>query len=124
MIFFDIKLHCGRFTIKAAVFLSFVFFTMTGCDSGNHQSSDEKMEKEPSKTDSTKSRPENQTTGLNDYSDITCPQCGFTKKEKLPTDFCLIKYACTKCQHEMVPDEGDCCVFCTYGTHKCPSMQE
>lgn len=57
------------------------------------------------------------------YSEITCPKCGYTKTEKLPTDVCLIRYQCEKCKTEMTPKSGDCCVFCTYGTHKCPSMQ-
>ena len=56
-------------------------------------------------------------------SEITCPKCGYKKMEKLPTDVCVLKYNCEKCQEEMRPKEGDCCIFCTYGTHKCPSMQ-
>lgn len=54
---------------------------------------------------------------------ITCPKCGHKKQEILPTDVCLIRYTCEKCRTEMLPQNGDCCVFCTYGTHKCPSMQ-
>lgn len=57
-------------------------------------------------------------------SEITCPKCGHRKMETMPTDVCVIKYNCEKCQVEMRPKEGDCCVFCTYGTHKCPSMQQ
>ena len=57
-------------------------------------------------------------------SEITCPKCGHKKVEELPTEVCLIKYDCEKCQAELTPKDGDCCVFCTYGTHKCPSMQE
>ena len=56
-------------------------------------------------------------------SEITCPKCAHKKMETMPTDVCLIKYTCEKCGEEMRPKEGDCCVFCTYGTHKCPSMQ-
>lgn len=56
-------------------------------------------------------------------SEITCPKCGYKKTETMPTDVCVIKYNCEKCQAELRPKEGDCCVFCTYGTHKCPSMQ-
>ena len=54
---------------------------------------------------------------------ITCPECGYKKQEILPTDVCLIRYTCEKCHIELLPKNGDCCVFCTYGTHKCPSMQ-
>ena len=56
-------------------------------------------------------------------SEITCPKCKFKKKEMMPTDQCLLKYTCTNCRTELYPDEKDCCVFCTYGTHKCPSKQ-
>jgi hypothetical protein len=57
-------------------------------------------------------------------SEITCPSCGFKKMEEMPTEVCLLKYTCQKCNTTLFPREGDCCVFCTYGTHKCPSMQE
>lgn len=61
--------------------------------------------------------------GLSLESEITCPKCNFRKKEMMPTDQCLLKYTCTNCRAELYPDEKDCCVFCTYGTHKCPSKQ-
>jgi hypothetical protein len=56
-------------------------------------------------------------------SEITCPQCGHKKMETMPTDVCIIRYSCERCLAEMTPRAGDCCVFCTHGTHKCPSMQ-
>lgn len=64
--------------------------------------------------------PENKIPG---QSEITCPKCGFKKMETMPTDVCLLKYTCTGCRAELLPKEGDCCVFCTYGTEKCPSKQ-
>lgn len=66
---------------------------------------------------------ETNATNVSATSIITCPKCGHKKKEILPTDVCLIRYTCEKCHAEMLPKNGDCCVFCTYGTHKCPSMQ-
>lgn len=56
-------------------------------------------------------------------SEITCPKCGFKKMETMPTDVCLLKYTCQGCRTVLLPKEGDCCVFCTYGTKKCPSKQ-
>lgn len=56
-------------------------------------------------------------------SEITCPKCGHKKMETLPTEVCLIKYTCEKCSTTVYPKDEDCCVFCSYGTHKCPSMQ-
>ncbi len=64
------------------------------------------------------------STGKSETSEITCPNCGHTETETLPTDVCVIKYNCKECGTEMSPKKGDCCVFCTYGTHKCPSMQD
>lgn len=56
-------------------------------------------------------------------SEITCPKCGHKKTETLPTDFCTIAYTCENCKTVLHPKSGDCCVFCTYGNHKCPSKQ-
>ena len=56
-------------------------------------------------------------------SEITCPKCGFKKMEIMPTDVCRLKYTCEKCNTDLFPKEGDCCVFCTYGDKKCPSKQ-
>jgi len=67
---------------------------------------------------------DNQKYIINNFSDITCPFCGYTANEKLPEEYCLIKYNCLKCNKNIYPKEGDCCVFCSYGTHKCPSIQE
>ena len=56
-------------------------------------------------------------------SEITCPKCGHKKTETMPTDQCLIKYTCEKCKADIFPKVGDCCVFCSYGSVKCPSKQ-
>jgi hypothetical protein len=55
---------------------------------------------------------------------ITCPHCGFAKKEILPTEVCQIKYTCSSCNQVLTPQGDDCCVYCSYGTHKCPSKQK
>lgn len=57
-------------------------------------------------------------------SKITCPNCGYKKMETMPTEVCLIKYTCDSCAAVSYSKDGDCCVFCSYGTHKCPSKQE
>lgn len=64
------------------------------------------------------------STVKSETSEITCPECGHKKVETLPTKVCVIKYTCEQCGTELTPKGGDCCVFCTYGTHKCPSMQD
>jgi hypothetical protein len=56
-------------------------------------------------------------------STITCPYCKHSFEESMPTDICLGKYTCGKCNRTLTTRPGDCCVFCSYGDHKCPSMQ-
>ena len=57
-------------------------------------------------------------------SALTCPACGFTKVETMPTDRCVFFYECEGCGIRLGPKPGDCCVFCSYGTVKCPPVQE
>ena len=55
---------------------------------------------------------------------LTCPNCGFTKQEDMPTDACQFFYECGSCKTLLRPNPGDCCVFCSFGTVKCPPFQE
>lgn len=57
-------------------------------------------------------------------STITCPECGFKKEEVMPIDACQFFYECTKCGEILKPKPGDCCVYCSYGSEKCPPIQE
>jgi hypothetical protein len=41
----------------------------------------------------------------------------------MPTDACLWFYECEGCKVILRPLSGDCCVFCSYGTNKCPPIQ-
>ncbi len=56
-------------------------------------------------------------------STIKCPHCGGERQEQMPTDACQFLYDCTHCGEVLRPLSGDCCVFCSYGTVVCPSMQ-
>ena len=62
-------------------------------------------------------------TGVVLVSVLTCPFCGFAKSESMPTDACQFYYECTHCGALLRPRHGDCCVFCTFGSVKCPPMQ-
>ena len=57
-------------------------------------------------------------------SAITCPHCNHTKTEEMPTNACQYFYECENCKTRLRPIEGDCCVFCSYGTVKCPPVQK
>jgi len=57
-------------------------------------------------------------------SEITCPNCGHKKVEDMPTNACQFFYDCEKCETVLKPNEGDCCVYCSYGSVPCPPIQE
>ncbi len=57
-------------------------------------------------------------------STIKCPHCSFEKEETMPSDACQFFYKCTQCGEMLKPQKGDCCVFCSYGSVRCPSKQE
>ncbi len=56
-------------------------------------------------------------------STITCPNCGYKKDELMPENACTYFYECESCKARIKPLTGDCCVYCSYGTVKCPPMQ-
>ncbi|WBI81319.1 GDCCVxC domain-containing (seleno)protein [Pseudomonas aeruginosa] len=55
---------------------------------------------------------------------LTCPRCGFAKPETMPTDACQFYYECSNCKALLRPNPGDCCVFCSFGSVKCPPIQQ
>ncbi|TAM03734.1 MAG: hypothetical protein EPN70_13485 [Paraburkholderia sp.] len=57
-------------------------------------------------------------------STLTCPKCGDMSVVVMPTDACAYFYECPSCKALLTPKSGDCCVFCSYGSVKCPSMQD
>jgi hypothetical protein len=57
-------------------------------------------------------------------SELTCSYCGFAKRETMPTDACQFFYECVRCKTVLRPNQGDCCVFCSFGSVKCPPMQQ
>lgn len=58
-----------------------------------------------------------------EFSIITCPNCGHQERERMPTDACEYFYECQKCCEMLRPKKGDCCVYCSYGSVKCPPIQ-
>lgn len=54
---------------------------------------------------------------------ITCPECNHKKTEVMPTDACQYFYECEHCKARLKAKQGDCCVYCSYGTVKCPPVQ-
>ncbi len=58
------------------------------------------------------------------HSILTCPECGAQHAETMPVDYCQFFYTCGNCDATFRPKEGDCCVYCSYGSVRCPSKQE
>ena len=56
-------------------------------------------------------------------STITCPQCGHRETEIMSTDACQFFYDCKGCRAILRPNEGDCCVYCSFGSVPCPPIQ-
>src|SRR5262249_1556843 len=56
-------------------------------------------------------------------SELTCPRCSFVKRETMSTDTCQFLYECENCNTLLRPNPGDCCVFCSFGSVKCPPVK-
>ena len=57
-------------------------------------------------------------------SELTCPNCAYKKEETMPTNACQWFYECEQCHTLLKPKQGgDCCIFCSYGSVKCPPVQ-
>lgn len=64
-----------------------------------------------------------ETKDLTLESTITCPECGFQKRETMPINSCQVLYKCQGCKATLRPKTGDCCVFCSFGATPCPPIQ-
>lgn len=56
-------------------------------------------------------------------STLTCPYCGFAEVGTMPLDACVYFHECGRCRAILRPKSTDCCVYCSYGSVKCPSEQ-
>ena len=57
-------------------------------------------------------------------STLACPTCGQASEMLMPTDACMFFHTCEGCGAFLRPLPGDCCVFCSYGSVKCPLIQQ
>lgn len=58
-----------------------------------------------------------------EHSALVCPECHYEQILKMPSDACLWFHPCSNCDVLLTPKEGDCCVFCSYGSIPCPPIQ-
>ena len=54
---------------------------------------------------------------------LRCPVCEFEETCRMPTDACTFFHECKGCHTLLRPTPGDCCVFCSYGSERCPMKQ-
>ena len=54
---------------------------------------------------------------------LTCPECGVEQEAEMPSDACQFFCECSSCVSTLRPQEGDCCVFCSYADTLCPPRQ-
>ncbi|MDZ7773835.1 MAG: GDCCVxC domain-containing (seleno)protein [Balneolaceae bacterium] len=66
----------------------------------------------------------NSSKDIKSVSVITCPECGHTSREEMPSDSCRYFWECPGCGELLKPREGDCCVFCSFGDTPCPPVQK
>lgn len=62
-------------------------------------------------------------TAVDLTSALRCPVCGHAERLAMPTDACGFFHECTGCRAQLRPKPGDCCVFCSYGSVPCPTVQ-
>lgn len=60
---------------------------------------------------------------LSFYSILKCPVCGYEKLMEIPYDEQLKYFTCPGCHSTIETPEYHCCIFCTYGSHKCLIQQ-
>jgi len=61
---------------------------------------------------------------MTEAATITCPHCQHQSSEAMPSTACLHFFECPQCRKMLRPRPGDCCVFCSYSDHRCPSRSE
>jgi len=54
---------------------------------------------------------------------IKCPACGSVQIETMPEDQCIQFWQCPVCNANWMPENNDCCVYCSYADVACPTVQ-
>ena len=57
-------------------------------------------------------------------SELLCPKCAHKMLDTMPTNACQWFYECDDCRMLISPKQGDCCVFCSFGSVPCPPKQK
>ncbi|MBI5120240.1 MAG: hypothetical protein HZA67_04500 [Rhodospirillales bacterium] len=62
--------------------------------------------------------------GLIHETTLTCPSCRHRWAETMPDNACVQWSDCPSCGQRLTPKQGDCCVYCSYGSIPCPPIQK
>lgn len=54
---------------------------------------------------------------------IKCPSCGYFQMETMPDGEPVVQWKCPNCGKIAEPRDGDDCVYCSYGSVRCPTAQ-
>ena len=55
---------------------------------------------------------------------IICPFCNYEKEEYMSENSYQHFYVCENCEKLLRPKNDECCVFCSFGSVKCPPQQK
>ncbi|WP_363317791.1 GDCCVxC domain-containing (seleno)protein [uncultured Amphritea sp.] len=55
---------------------------------------------------------------------MTCPSCGKQDIRAMPLNSLEHLFTCKHCGVNHSEKPGSCCVFCSYGIEKCPTIQD
>ena len=55
---------------------------------------------------------------------ITCKNCGTSEEVMMHAKLPEQKFICKRCTAELSARADECCVYCSYGSVKCPPVQE
>lgn len=56
--------------------------------------------------------------------EVTCPKCGHSEWMTMEPDYSPYVYQCDRCLTVSVPTDGECCLFCSFGSSPCLPRQK
>ncbi|WP_420870118.1 GDCCVxC domain-containing (seleno)protein [Catalinimonas alkaloidigena] len=56
-------------------------------------------------------------------STLRCPICKHQILKRMPLEKTISEFVCMNCSSIIKTKRHECCVFCTYGSVKCPRAQ-
>jgi hypothetical protein len=57
------------------------------------------------------------------FSTLTCPNCGHHTEFQMPVHASKKFFECPHCKTSFSSKEDECCIFCTFGSVRCPATQ-